>query len=272
MLERRDDVLALGAEDHLGRGVAGQERVFALGLGLAARQRRAGDVHRRAEPLVEPLAARLGPHHLPVGERQRAVERRRQRLAGRHRRGARVAQPVRAVVGVQRGTPKLASAAKLPRASWIFWSVLSAASSSLARVSGGWLGCATADRGTRSHVARRQARRARRATWPTRPRSPRAGRARRRRAPARQRGVEGAQTSFSSYVVAAADVASAVSGRAVVSPPLNRVKQVVIRTSTGRKRDQFRWLRQGPRSGGAAAHAQVVSPATTAGSDVITSG
>ena len=35
------------------------------------------------------------------------------------------------------GTPKLWSAAKLPSASWICWSVLSADSSSLARVSAG---------------------------------------------------------------------------------------------------------------------------------------
>ena len=137
MLERRDDVLALGAEDHLGRGVAGQERILALGLGLAARQRRAGDIHRRAQPLVEPLAAGLGPHHLPVGQCERAIERCRERLTGRHRRRTRVAHPIRAVIGLQLGTPKLRSAAKLPRASWIFWSVLSAASSSLARTPGG---------------------------------------------------------------------------------------------------------------------------------------
>ena len=101
VLERRDDVLALRAADHLCRGIAGQERIFALSLRLAARQRRASDVHGRAQPLVEPFAAGLGPHHLPVGPCQRAIERRRERLPGRHRGGARVAEPIGPVVGFQ---------------------------------------------------------------------------------------------------------------------------------------------------------------------------
>src|SRR5690348_4155112 len=103
VLERRDDVLALGAADHLGGGVAGQVRILTLGFRLPARQRRAVDVNGRAQPFAEPLAAGLGPDHLPVGRRERGVERRRERLPGWHRRGARVAEAVWAVVGLEDG-------------------------------------------------------------------------------------------------------------------------------------------------------------------------
>ena len=174
VLEGRDDVLALGAADHLGRGVAGQERVLALGLRLAARQRRAVDVHGRAQPLVEPLAAGLGPDHLPVG---RASERSNV-AASACPDGIAVVPGLRSPSGpssaLSAGTPKLASAAKLPSASWIFWSVLRAASSSFARTSGGWSGFRHGCSGRRRRPGqpRRRSGGARRhdgGAWPRRP-------------------------------------------------------------------------------------------------------
>ena len=98
MLKRRDDVLSLGTRAPPGPRWSrpGTGSPSASGLPAAC-----GRCPPPGRATVESLAAGLRPHHLPVGQRERAVERRRQRLAGRHGRSPRVAQPVRAVVGVQ---------------------------------------------------------------------------------------------------------------------------------------------------------------------------
>src|SRR4051812_38305214 len=76
--------------------------------GRRPRQRRARDVHRRAQPPVVALAARLGGDRLAVGARQATVERRRERLRRRERRRAVGADAARASCELSAGTPKLA--------------------------------------------------------------------------------------------------------------------------------------------------------------------
>ena len=116
VLERRDHVAALGAGDLLGHRLAREERVLAEVLGLAPRQRRARDVHRRPQPPVEALAARLGADRLAVGAGQAAVEGRRQRLRRRQRRRAVGADAARPVVGGQGGDAEARPATRSRRA------------------------------------------------------------------------------------------------------------------------------------------------------------
>ena len=97
VLERLHRVPGLHAAHLGGHRVAGQERVLAEVLGLAARERRAVDVHRRPGPQVEALAAQLGGDRAAIGAREPPAERRGERLRRRPRGravGAHAARPV----------------------------------------------------------------------------------------------------------------------------------------------------------------------------------